>query len=158
MGKWVQIEFDCIPLRSITRWDAPLDASPEYERLLRAIQKASEKHGLHNTYYLHHAHCIFRLTNHDELGMIEFQLHGVVLTDPDDRRTKGSDLEVTLVRETCSWLTEPVVQWFAETVARAVELEFDRYIEAGDLARTQERIQQIEAQSDEQGGYLGMFL
>ena len=90
--------------------------------------------------------------------MLKFRFHGTILTDPDDQRTRGSDLEVELVAETCSWLTEPVVQWFAETVARAVEVEFDRYIQAGDLARTQERIAQIQAQSDEQGGYLGMFL
>ena len=158
MGKWVEIEFDCLPLRSVTRWDAPLDASPQYEQLLRDLKQFAEKHGLHNTYFLHNAHCIYHLTNQPDTGMLDFRFQGIVLTDIEDRRTRGSDLEVELVRETCVWLTEPVVQWFAETVARAVEIEFDRYIDAGDLERTQQRIDQLQAQSDDHDGFLGMFL
>lgn len=158
MGKWVEIEFDCLPLRSITRWDVPLDASPEYEQLMRALQQSAEKHGLHNTYFLHNAHCTYHLTNQPDTGMLDFRFQGIVLTDVDDRRTRGCDLEVELVRETCAWLTEPVVQWFSETVARAVEIEFDRYIDAGDLERTQQRIEQLQAQSDDHDGFLGMFL
>ena len=134
MGKWVEIAFDCLPLRSVTRWDAPLDASPQYEQMLTTLKQAAEKHGLHNSYFLHNANCVFRLTNRPDSGMLDFRFQGIVLTDPKDRRTRGSDLEVELVRETCAWLTEPVVQWFVETVACAVEIEFDRYIEAGDLA------------------------
>ncbi len=158
MEKWVVIEFDCLPLRSIVRWDAPLDASPKYEQFLRRLKQSAEKHGLHNSYFLHNAHCLYRLTNNPEIGMLDFRFHGVILTDQEDRRTRGSDLEVELIRETCPWLTEPVVAWFRETVARAVELEFDRYIEAGDLARTQQRIEQLQATSDDQAGFLGMFL
>ena len=158
MGKWVEIEFDCLPLRSISRWDAPLDASPKYEQLLRTLKLAAGKHGLHNTYFLHNAHCIYRLTNQPDTGMLDFRFQGIVLTDLEDRRTRGSDLEVELVRETCNWLTEPVVQWFAESVARAVEIEFDQYVAAGDLARTQQRIERIQAQCDDQDGFLGMFL
>lgn len=158
MGNWVTITFDCLPLRSITRWDTPLDASPQYEQFLHVLKAAVEKHGLHNSYFLHNAQCIYQLTNDDTIGMLEFRFHGVVLTDSEDRRTRGSDLEVALSRETCSWLTEPVVQWFAETVARAVEVEFDRYIAAGDLARTQERLERIRAECDDHDGFLGMFL
>ena len=158
MGKWVEIEFDCIPLRAVTRWDPPLDASPQSEQLLRSLKLAADKHGVHNTYFLHNAQCTYRLTNQADSGMLQFRFRGIVLTDSEDRRTRGSDLEVELARESCAWLTEPVVQWFAETVARAVEYEFDCYIDAGDLALTQQRIEQIQAESDEQGGYLGMFL
>ena len=158
MERWVEIEFDCLPLRSVTRWDAPLDASPQYVQLLRNLKQGAAKHGLHNTYFLHSAHCIYHLTNLPESGMLDFRFQGIVLTDSEDRRTRGSDLEVELVRETCVWLTEPVVQWFAETVARAVEIEFDRYIDAGDLERTQQRIDQLQAQSDDHDGFLGMFL
>jgi hypothetical protein len=65
---------------------------------------------------------------------------------------------VEIVRETCDWLTEPVVQWFNETVPHAVLAEFDRYIEAGDLAQTKLRLEKIRAESDESGGFLGMYL
>ena len=158
MGNWVTITFDCLPLRSITRWDIPLDASPEYERFLHTLKSAAEKHGLHNTYFLHNSHCTYQLTNDAAIGMLEFGFQGVVLTDPEDQRTRGSDLKVTLLRETCPWLTQPVVQWFAETVAHAVEVEFDRYIDAGDLERARERLERIRAQCDDQDGFLGMFL
>ena len=59
-------------------------------------------------------------------------------------------------RETCDWLTEPIVRWFAETVARAVRVEFDRYIAAGDLRKTIERMERLQAESDDQGGFIGM--
>ncbi len=98
MRKSVDIEFDCVPLRSITRWDAPLDASPQYHQLLKIVKQAADKHGLHNTYFLHNARCTFFLTNAANVGMLEFRFHGVVLTDSADRRTRGSDLEVKLVR------------------------------------------------------------
>ena len=37
-------------------------------------------------------------------------------------------------------------------------VEFDRYIAAGDLAQTVQRIEAIQARSDAAGGYLGMYL
>jgi len=90
--------------------------------------------------------------------MLEFRLEGVVLTDAEDRHTTGSDLRVDLVRETCPWLTEPIVHWFRESVQHAVRVEFDRYIEAGDLDKARERIAKLNAESDGQGGFLGMYL
>ena len=51
-----------------------------------------------------------------------------------------------------------VVHWFAETVSRSVAVEFDRYIDAGDLQQAKERIEQIQAASDESGGFVGMYL
>ncbi len=158
MNPSVEISFDCQPLRSIARLDVPLDASPEYEALVERVQQAIQRHGLLNTYYLHDARCTFHLTNDPALGMLEFRFEGTVLTDEEDRKTLRADLLVELRRETCDWLTEPVVEWFRETVTRAVIVEFDRFISAGDLDRTKQRIEQLQAESDSHGGFLGMGL
>ena len=45
--------------------------------------------------------------------MLQYRFEGTVLTDETDTKTVNADLHVELVRETCDWLTEPVVQWFA---------------------------------------------
>jgi hypothetical protein len=55
-------------------------------------------------------------------------------------------------------LIEPVVKWFHESVSHAVQAEFDRYIEAGDLDRAKERMERLRAQADAQGGFVGMYL
>jgi len=39
-----------------------------------------------------------------------------------------------------------------------VLVEFDRYIQAGDLEKAQQRIAQLQAESDEAGGFVGMYL
>ncbi len=158
MERWVEIQFDCLPLRSISRWDPPGDASPKFREFCDRLRAAQHKHGTHNAYFLHNAHCIFHLTNHPNVGMLEFRFEGVVLTDQDDLRTQGSDLSVQLARETCPWLSEPVVRWFQESVQHAVRVEFDRYIEAGDLERTRQRIARQQAESDRLEGFLGMYL
>jgi len=156
--QYVQISFDCLPLRSLARLDAPPDASDEEEALSLRIRQAVEKHGAHNAFYLHNARCIYHLTNHESIGMIEFSFEGTVLTDAEDRQTVSTDLAVELSRETCDWLTEPAVEWFRQTVAEAVRVEFDRYIEAGDLSRTVERMQKLADETDARGGFLGMGL
>lgn len=92
------------------------------------------------------------------IGMVEFAIEGTLITDDLDSRTVGSDLEVKLVRETCDWLTEPAVKWLSKTAERAVQVEFDRYIAAGDLSRTLERLAKEQAAIDAGGGYLGMNL
>lgn len=158
MSQWIEISFDCLPLRSVGRVDIPIDASPKYRQKCERIKAALEKHGSHNSYYLHHAECIFHVLNDDNLGQIRFAFEGTVLTDTSDERCQQCDLEVELIGETCDWLTEPVARWFAETVSHAVACEFDRYIAAGDLEKTRMRQQRIEAQSDESGGFVGMYL
>lgn len=158
MSGCVEITFECLPLRSIVRFDVPIDAPPEFEAQVERVKMAVDKHGLHNTYYLHHAKCIFRLTNDPGQGMIEFRFEGTVLTDPGDRKTLGCDLDVELAGETCDWLTDPIVRWFAETVARAVRVEFDRYIAAGDLEKTIRRMEQLQRDSDSKQGFVGMGL
>ncbi len=138
--------------------DIPLDASPKFrERCLR-IKEALDKHGAFNTYYLYNAVCKFHLTNREENGMIEFRFAGTLITDQADLRTDRCDLAVELVRETCDWLTAPIVEWFHRSVTHAVRVEFDRYIEAGDLAKTKERMQKLQAELEKSGGHVGMYL
>ena len=158
MSHYVDITFDCLPLRSVSRFDIPLDAPPEYEALLARIRHAADKHGLHNSYYLYNARCVYHLTNDQDVGLLEFRFEGTMLTDPDDQHTRRCDLQVDLHRDTCDWITTPIVDWFAETTSRAVRIEFDRYISAGDLDRTIQRMEQLEAESDSQGGFVGMGL
>ena len=42
MGQWVEIEFDCLPLRSINRLDVPVDASPVYEQFVLRVKAAMQ--------------------------------------------------------------------------------------------------------------------
>jgi len=154
----IEIAFDCLPLRSVNRLDTPIDASPKFRARCERIQAAIARHGRHNTYYLYNAHCHFQLTSDPAIGMLEFLFRGVALTDALDRQTENCDLQVELTRETCDWLNEPAVEFFKETVRRAVVVEFDRYIKAGDLAQTIKRLEALQAQCDEAGGYMGMYL
>jgi hypothetical protein len=158
MESWVEISFDCLPLRSVGRLDAPLDASPKFQEFCRRVKACIEKHGAHNTYYLYNAKCIYRLTNSPEVGMVEFTFDGVAITDAADQKTLRCDLDVQLTRETCPWLTEPIVAWFASTVQHSVTAEFDRFIAAGDLNQAKQRMEKLQAKVEEQGGYLGMYL
>jgi hypothetical protein len=158
MERWVEITFDCLPLRSVTRLDVPLDASPKFRARCESIKRAMERHGSHNSYYLYNAQCVFHVTNRADIGAIQFAFEGTVLTDAADQKTLSADLEVVLLRETCDWLTEPIIPWFRQTVNYAVLVEFDRYIAAGDLAKTRERLARLQATSDQAGGYVGMYL
>jgi len=158
MSQWVQVKFDCLPLRSITRMDVPLDASPKYRAFCERVKQAMQSHGTFNAYYLYNASCTYHLTNREDVGMLEFQFEGTVLTDTEDVHAERGDLRIDLVRETCDWMTEPVVNWFRDTVVRTVLVEFDRYIEAGDLAKARERLAKMQAASDQSGGYLGLYL
>ncbi len=157
-GNWVDIEFDCLPLRTVTRVDIPIDASPVLSEKMLRVKRAIEKHGVMNSYFLHNAVCRFHFTNDPRDGMVEFDFDGTVLTDSQDLTTQSCDLRVELNRETCSWLNQAVVDWLAVCVIRAVQLEFDRYIQAGDLQKVRERLERIQRASDEHGGFVGMYL
>lgn len=157
-GRWVEIEFDCLPLRSVTRLDVPLDASPKYEAFVRRVKAAMEKHGTHNTYYLHQGTCSFHLTNAEEEGEVAFEFEGVALTGEKDQKTRSVDLNVSLLRETCGWLSEPIVQFFSESVQHALLHEFDCYIQAGDLTKTEQRMQRLAEQNELSQGFVGMYL
>jgi hypothetical protein len=157
-GEWVEIEFECLPLRSVTRLDVPVDASPVYEQFVLRVKAAMSKHGSFNTYYLHAGKCGYHLTNDSGSGHVVFAFEGTVMTDPEDRQTKAVDINVKLDSETCGWLSEPVVGFLAESVQHAVLVEFNRYIEAGDLKKTEERIRAVQEQSDSSDGFVGMYL
>ncbi len=157
-GQWVEFEFDCLPLRSVGRLDVPLDASPAYEAFVLKVKAAVAKHGMHNTYYLHHAVCRYHLTNDPQSGCVEFQVEGVVMTGESDIRTRGVDLTITLDKETCPWLNERAVEFLAESVKHAVAIEFDRYIQAGDLTKTKERIAAMQEQVEHGDGFQAMYL
>ena len=154
----VAIVFDCTPLRGLTRLDIPIDASPVFRARLERLQRAVAVHGTRNTYYLTNASCTFRFTNDPGIGWVRFAVEGTLITDEMDAKTVGSDLGISLAGETCEWLTQPAVQWLSLSAKRAVEVEFDRYIAAGDLSRAIERLSREQAASDAAGGFLGMNL
>ncbi|MGC3967556.1 MAG: hypothetical protein QM775_09355 [Pirellulales bacterium] len=154
----VDIRFECLPLRSISRFDVPLDASPRFRARCERIESALGKHGSLNTYYLHDGRCRFRLTNSDDHGVLEFAFEGTLTTDPADQRTVAADLQIDLRHETCVWLTEPIVAWLKDSVARAVMVDFDRYIAEGDVTRTQARLLLADLEWEQRGGFVGMGL
>lgn len=158
LGRWVEVKFDCIPLRTVEKMTIPEDASPKLAQKLARIQSAKATHGTLNTYYLHNASCVFHLTNNPAVGMFQFNFEGVLLTDNQDMKSHSCDLQVELARETCSWVNQSIVDWLAETVQRAVLVEFDRYINAGDLSKTIQRMEAIQKASEESGGFVGMYL
>jgi len=158
VNQFVEISFDCIPLRTVGRFDIPIDASEEEEALCERLKYAAKKHGLYNTFYVCNAKCVFHLTNHPDIGMVQFSFEGTVLTDQEDRKTIACDLQVALDKETCDWLTGPAVEWLKQTVPEAVKVEFDRYIQAGDLQNTIQRMERLQAEADARGGYMGMGL
>lgn len=157
-GEWVEIEFECLPLRSVTRLDVPVDASPIYEQFVLRVKAAMSKHGSFNTYYVHTGRCVYHLTNDPAKGQVAFVFEGTVMTDQDDLQTKAADVVVKLDTETCSWLSEPFVSFLAESVQHALLVEFNRFIEAGDLKKTEERIKAVQDQSDSSDGFVGMYL
>jgi len=156
--RWVEIEFDCLPLRNVGRTDPPLDASPVFQAFWRRVTQALARHGAHHSYYLHRGVCLFHLTNTPQTGALEFRFEGTVLTDPEDQTALSADLDVSLGPETCSWLTEPVVGWFEQTVSQAVVVEFGKFIDAGDLEKTRQRLRKLEQMTEDQAGFLGMYL
>ncbi|MCA9190756.1 MAG: hypothetical protein KDB03_03300 [Planctomycetales bacterium] len=158
LNRWVEIEFDCLPLRSVTSFQVPNDVSPKLAQKFARMKTAVASHGSLNSYYLHNAHCIFRLTNDEQSGMIQFLFEGVVLTNAEDMEARSVELSVTLEKETCSWLNQSIVDWFGETVKHSVLVEFNRYIQAGDLSRTIARLRELEQASDDSGGFVGMYL
>ena len=159
MSNFVDIAFDCLPLRSISRLDAPMDdISADAADFARRVRQALAKHGQFNSYYLYDGQCVFHLTNDEKIGMVAFRFEGTVLTGGDDLKTRSCDLEVELAGDACDWLTADAAAWLEESVVHAVRAEFDRYIQAGDLQRTIQRLEKLRAESDAQGGFLGMGL
>jgi hypothetical protein len=151
----VDIAFDCLPLRSVGRVDVPLDASPAFRSRCEHLQQAIEKHGTQNAYFLYNSRCVFRLANSDMQNMLRFSFEGTVLTDLSDAHASEADLQVELAAETCGALPPDVLAWFRAIVKRAVLIEFDRFILAGQLAERVTQIGQVERISDV-AGFAGM--
>ena len=158
MNRWVEIAFDCLPLRSVARLNAPIEADDARFAKANRIKAAIKKHGTHNNYYLHNAECVFHFTNDASKGMVAFDLEGLITTDEKDLSANTAELQVTLRREDCSWLNQSVVEWLAETVQHAVLIEFNSYIAAGDLQRTAERLAALERDVESTHGFVGMYL
>lgn len=157
-GQWVDVRFDCLPLRSAGSLKDPDDASPKLVQKLHRIRQAIDKHGRLNSYFLHNAACTYYFTNDPGIGMVQFTFEGVILTEANDLKSHSCDLTIELARETCSWINQSIVDWLAESVQRAVLVEFNRYISAGDLTKTLERLAAIQKASEEAGGFVGMYL
>ena len=138
--------------------EIPDDASPKLAEKLGRIRSAVETHGTLGSYYLHNASCTYYMTNDPAIGMCQFAFEGVVLTDGSDMRSRSCDLRIDLLRDTCGWINQSIVHWLTESVQRAVLVEFDRFIRAGDLSRTIERLESLQKASDEAGGFVGMYL
>lgn len=158
LNRWVEISFDCLPLRSVARLDLPLDADEEMTAKVGRIRAALAQHGTHNTYFLHNASCVFHFTNDPGIGMVEFRFEGVIVTCKQDLTAAAAHLSVNLAREACSWLNQAVVDWLRQTVREAVMVEFNRFAGAGDLAATRKRLAALESAINDQEGYVGMYL
>jgi hypothetical protein len=151
----VDIAFDCFPLRSVGRLDVPIDASPEFQARLEHLKRSIDNHGTKNAYFLYNAYCVYRLANSDIDGMLRFAFQGTVLTDRSDAKADRADLEIELVGETCDGVPALVVEWFCGQVERAVLIEFDRFIAAGQLAARVGELERL-TQLDAVSGFAGM--
>ncbi len=158
MNRWVEIAFDCLPLRSLPRFDAPLDADEELAAKAIRIKQAVQTHGTHNTYYLHNAECVFHFTNDESKGLVAFVFEGVVCTCEQDVAAMSAHLEVSLRNEDCNWLNQAIVDWLKETVRQAVLVEFNSFVAAGDLKRTFDRMEALERDMEDRQGFVGMYL
>ncbi len=153
----VEITFDCLPLRAVGRLDAPLDASPVYRARYEHLIAALEKYGPERTYFLYDARCVFRLANSEIEGMLRFEFEGMARTDASDLLTEQVELDVKLTSETCGGISAEVLAWLVERVNKAVAIEFDRFIAAGQLRERATNLGQIERLSD-LAGFSGMNL
>jgi hypothetical protein len=130
----VDIEFDCLPLRSVGRVDVPLDASPAYRARCERLKRAMDVHASENGYFLYNTQCVYHLANSEIANMLRFTFDGTVITDRSDRQAERCDLEIVLVAETCGGVPPAALEWLKRVIERAVLVEFDRFIAAGQLA------------------------
>jgi hypothetical protein len=124
----VDIAFDCLPLRSVSRFDAPLYASDTLRRRAERMKAAVEALGAERSYFLYNTRCLFRFANSEVEGICRFEFEGTVQTDAGDRKCDRTLLDVRLVSETCGGVPSEVEAWLADRVRQAVAVEFDRFI------------------------------
>ncbi len=145
MQPYVDIAFDCLPLRSVGRLDVPLDASPALRARVAQLQRAIDVHGTQNAYFLYNTRCVFRLANSEVENMLRFTFDGIVLTDRSDCKADRADLSIELAAETCGMIPLDVLAWFRGVVRRAVLIEFDHFIAAGSLAARVSDLRKVES-------------
>ena len=155
MNRWVDIVFDCLPLRSVGRLDIPIDASPNYRARCERIKHALEMHGSHNAYFLYNTCCTYRLANSDIDNMLRFSFDGTLLTDRSDCKAHRADLNVVLTAETCGGVPPAAMEWLRGIIKRAVLIEFDRFIEDGQLAERVKQLGSVDSITDV-AGFAGM--
>ena len=155
MEPLVDIAFDCLPLRSVGRVDVPIDASPAFRARCQHLQRAIDSHGNQNAYYLYNTRCVFRLANSDVANMVRFSFDGTLITDRSDCKADRADLAVKLIAETCGGMPEEVLAWFRDVVERAVIIEFDHFIAAGQLAARVRELGAVASVAD-LAGFSGM--
>jgi hypothetical protein len=126
----IDIAFDCLPLRSVSRFDVPLDASDVLRHRVQQMKAAMEALGVERSYFLYNTRCVFRFANSEVEGICRFEFEGAVQTDAGDRKCDRTMLEVRLISQTCGGLPAEVEPWLADRVRQAVAIEFDRFIAA----------------------------
>ena len=151
----VDIEFDCLPLRSVGRVDVPLDASPAFRARCERLKHAIDLHASENAYFLYNTQCIYHLANSEIANMLRFTFDGTVLTDRSDRQAERADLAVELAAETCGGVPTAALEWLKGVVERAVLVEFDRFIAAGQLATRVAELGDVESVASV-SGFAGM--
>ena len=153
MDAAVDISFSCLPLRSVGRLDVPLDSSGIYRIRYERLREALNSQSAQRTYYLYDAHCVFRLANSEIEGIVRFDFEGIVRTDAGDALTDHVELDIKLASETCDGIPAEVEAWLKHRVEKAVAIEFDRFIAAGQLSSRTTELGQLERLSD-LGGFL----
>lgn len=141
----IDIAFDCLPLRSVSRVDIPIDASPTFRERCERLQRAIEAYDSAHAYFLYNTRCVYRLANSAVENMLRFRFGGTVLTDLSDGKAERADLDVELVAETCGPIPPEVLAWFRSIVTRAVLIEFDRFIAAGQLSARVDKLGSVDS-------------
>ena len=158
MPQAVAIVFDCLPFRRVSNAGLPLDATEEYRRLWRRERAAMAKHGKENTYFLYNAECRFPFTN-SQSGYMRFRFEATVMTDEEDERPADIDLVYELAETDFSGPLAPeTFQFFDEALRRAVLVEFQLFIDAGNLKRALAGEEQILREWHENRGFVGMHI
>jgi hypothetical protein len=151
----VDIAFDCLPLRSIARVDIPIDASPDHRARSERLRRAFDAYAGENAYFLYNTRCTYRLANSDIDNMLRFSFDGTVLTDRSDCKADRTDLDIVLTAETCGGIPPAALDWLRGIIQRAVLIEFDRFIEDGQLAERIKQLGSIDSVTDV-AGFAGM--
>jgi hypothetical protein len=155
MTPYVDIAFDCLPLRAVGRVDVPLDASPAFRARCEQLQRAIDVHGTGNAYFLYNTRCVFRLANSEVENMLRFSFEGTVFTDRSDAKADRAELAIELQGHTCGKMPAEVIAWFRSAVEKAVLIEFDHFIAAGRLAKRMTDLGRVDSIAD-LAGFAGM--